>query len=266
MFTHIRRPAEEHAENWEAKLEPSVQSAAGHLDQQENLGNPQGPAEMGGANANLRQQIQNCIHNFLAKSEENLEKEIIDNLSPRSYSAILALHLKRDFGNAIHVVELRSLHKLQNERIQLSKNPPRRPDGDVGRGNRKDQEVECPKGIEGFNKTIYANDLKVLTTYDPAGTKQNGLQEAVYRNDAYLWDCSLAFAPEKSELLILKKQTSQSRPPKQPDPELTINGLTIVEELLALTSGPTMDRERMAVQERDLLMNMPVASPEDRAS
>lgn len=40
----------------------------------------------------------------------------------------------------------------------------------------------------------------------------------------------------------------------------------VVQELLALTSGSTMDRERMAVQVRDLLMNTPVASPEDRAS
>ncbi|KAG0420891.1 hypothetical protein HPB47_003194 [Ixodes persulcatus] len=63
--------------------------------------------------------------------------------------------------------------------------------------------------FEGINHAIYADDLKVWTTADVAGNERNSSQEAVYRTDAYLRDCSLAFASEKSELSILKKQTSE---------------------------------------------------------
>ncbi|KAG0423898.1 hypothetical protein HPB47_000336 [Ixodes persulcatus] len=101
----------------------------------------------------------------------HLKEEVIYNLSPRSNSVILALHVKGEFDNVFHVVE-------------------------------------------------------VWTTAGLAGTKQDGLQEAVCRKDAFPRDCSVAFAPEESELLILQKRTRERRPPMQPDPELTLNGLT----------------------------------------
>ncbi|KAM7284580.1 uncharacterized protein ISCGN_001674 [Ixodes scapularis] len=208
--------------------------------------------------ATSRQQIQKLIHNFSGRNGkifEKLKEEVIDNLSSRSKSIILALDIKGAFDNVSHEAVLRSLQETAcgKKAYNYVRDFLADRTAMLGLGSLRTKKLKVPqrgthqgsvispllfnlgmrglperlKGIEGINHAIYADALTVWTTTGAAGTKQNALQEAVCRIEAYLRDCALACALEKSELLIMKKRTRGRPPQEDPDPELTLNGVTI---------------------------------------
>lgn len=70
------------------------------------------------------------------------------------------------------------------------------------------------RGIEGIGHALYSDDLTIWTTGGSAGQQEDALQEAVDTTEEYIKCCGLSCAPEKSELLVLRKRT-RGRPPKE---------------------------------------------------
>ncbi|XP_072140784.1 uncharacterized protein [Dermacentor andersoni] len=71
------------------------------------------------------------------------------------------------------------------------------------------------------------DDLAMWTCTVSVGEQQDALQEAIDRTENYLHRCGLSCAPEKSELLILKKRTRGRPPQETPDLTLTLHGVNI---------------------------------------
>lgn len=90
---------------------------------------------------------------------------------------------------------------------------------------------------------MYADDLTMWTCTGSAGEQQDALQEAIDRTEHYLHRCGLSCAPEKSELLILKKRTRGRPPQETPDPTLTLNGVNIPKVDTLCILGLTLQKD-----------------------
>lgn len=113
--------------------------------------------------------------------------------------------------------------------------------------------------IKGIKHALYADDLTIWTTGGSTGTQQDQLQEAVRTTEQYLTTCGLSCAPEKSELLILRRRTRGRRPQEIPDPEVTLGGISITKvstlRILGLliqkdgTGGAELEKLQRTVQQ-----------------
>lgn len=180
-----------------------------------------------------------------------LKEDVIDNLSTQHKSAILALDVKGAFDNISHSAVLDSLQRTNcgQKTYNFVRDFLTDRTATIGLGNLRTEQIKAPqkgtpqgsvispllfniamrglplllKDIKGLSHAIYADDLTIWTTSGSAGMQQDALQEAVNRTERYLKDCGLSCAPDKSQLLVLKKRARGRPPPETPDPVLTLH-------------------------------------------
>ena len=184
-----------------------------------------------------------------------LKEEVIDQLDTYSKRAILALDVKGAFDNVSHDIILHHLniYNCGEKMYQYVRNFLTDTTSTVRLGNLRSEKFTLPskgttqgsvispmlfnlamsslpnqlKQIKGIRHALYADELTIWTTGGSTGTQQDQLQEAVQITEQYLATCGLSCAPEKSELLILRRRT-RGRPPQEvPDPEVTLGGISI---------------------------------------
>lgn len=82
--------------------------------------------------------------------------------------------------------------------------------------------------IQDLRHAYYADDITLWTRASNTGTQKMRLRETVDILERYLQKCSLQWAPEKLEHLIMKCRT-RGRPAAyfEPDPRVTLNGKPI---------------------------------------
>lgn len=92
--------------------------------------------------------------------------------------------------------------------------------------------------IPGISHALYADDVTIWTLTGFAGKQQVALRTAINTTEQSLRDHGLSCAPDKLELLLLKKHTKGC--PPAPPPELAVNGNPILNvntlHILGLTS------------------------------
>ncbi|KAG0430635.1 hypothetical protein HPB47_022532 [Ixodes persulcatus] len=179
--------------------------------------------------ATWRQQTQKLIHNFPGKNEKILE--------------------------AVKTKALPHTETTREETTQSLKNPSPefrwrllgRADEKHGSraGSSQQQDSQKPEWQDGRLPTKTCQ--RKLGDWDYSVP----LQTAVYRIEPYLRDCGLACA-EKSELLILKKQTKGRTRPEEPNLELMMDGVTIPKRLLEMVSQVTHVVKRVANRKNGL--------------
>ncbi|XP_040078313.3 LOW QUALITY PROTEIN: uncharacterized protein LOC120850040, partial [Ixodes scapularis] len=180
-----------------------------------------------------------------------LKEDVIDNLSTQHKSAILALDIKGAFDNISHSAVLDSLQRTNcgQKTYNFVRDFLTDRTATIGLGNLRTEQIKAPqkgtpqgsvispllfniamrglplllKDIKGLSHAIYADDLTIWTTSGSAGMQQDALQEAVNRTERYLKNCGLSCAPDKSQLLVLKKRARGRPPPETPDPVLTLH-------------------------------------------
>ena len=185
-----------------------------------------------------------------------LKEDLIDHLSTKSKSSIVAIDIKGAFDNVSHDAILCNLEHLDcGSRIyNYVRNFLTHRTATVGVYNLRSDTFRLPSrgtpqgsvispllfnvaliklpslldAIPDLRHAFYADDITLWTRASNTGTQEMRLQEAIDTIERYLQKCGLRCAPEKSEHLILKSRT-RGRPAayNEPDPSVTLNGKPI---------------------------------------
>lgn len=184
-----------------------------------------------------------------------IKHDVIDNLQTRNSKAILAIDVKGAFDNIRHepILEHISKYHCGKRLFNYVKDFLHNRTATIGIGDlRTSTHYAPPHGtpqgsvispalfnlamsslpgklaeIHGIHHALYADDITIWTTGGSTGEQQDALQAAIDTVEAYLQHLGLTCAPEKSELLILRKRTRGRPLPEDVDPELTVGGTTV---------------------------------------